>query len=342
MKLVRNLKFLVLLLVILSVFTARVKRTKTQNKVATRLKAWANVKSNCYELNKSSKPTIENIWLLMDTQTMKTGSSGLIVKNYYSSESFNCAYMSSLGKSDGQNKYFFSYRDFSSYDVYSKENNIFLMRQLKIPMKNNVYYIFNIDKGLFSDDITDTELTSLVSLLKDNRNRYSTTYDKYVNQMRNYKIKAQALAATKAKNISTRQQLDSEIENKKAELILTQETLKDLNSKSSASSLQIRNLISEINKITADKLQPEMESLKGSVQTLDALTAQVADNNKKLLNIVKIDSNDLATSLIQLKEKLTALKATYLDSDPNSATLSSLIANFEVSEKFDSIPTLFE
>lgn len=342
MKLIRNLKFLVVLLVILSVFTSKVKRTNTKNKARARLADMASVKSDCFEFGRSQSATISDIWLSLDTKSVKNGSSGLIVRNYYKSESFKCKFMTYLGLSDNKSKYFFSYRDFSNYDPSGQNNGFFYMRQLKIVMKDRVVYSFNAEKNLmFSDDISESELGELATSIKNNKNTYLLKYSNFVNQMRELKAKAEDLASTKAKNIQTRGELNTEIENKKAELTLTQETLKDLKEKASASGLQVRNLESEINKLKNDQLNPAIDSLKGYVQTLTGLTSQVSENNKKLQNIIPIDQSDLVESITKLKAKLTAFKGTYLDSDPSFTTLSTLIANIDDSNLFDGIPSLF-
>ena len=337
MKFTRNLKFVVLLLVILSVFAKRARRTTTANKVATKLEAQAEIKSSCWE---SGRWTVKNQWLLLDTQSANSQGSGFQVMTYSKNSPFNCRYMQSIGQSNSRNKYFISFRDFSTYDSYSKNNAFYLMRRFMIKMKNNTTYNFLIDKGMFSDDITQKELQTMTTNMNTNRNSYTTRYRNYYSDMIRIKVKAEELRNQKTKNIDNRHKLNSEIDNKKAELLITQETLRDLKLKSEASKLQIRNFESEINLKKVSTLDPAIQSLQESVTNMDALESQVTDNKQKISGVVAIDSNDLTQSLTQLKTKLTGYKGTYMASDPKSVQISTLIANIDT--QMDNIPTIVQ
>merc|ERR1712032_907739 len=86
-----------------------------------------------------------------------------------------------------------------------------------------------------------------------------------------------------------------------------------------------------------DVMDPAQQKLKETIQNLNALTAQRADNLQKIAGIVPINSDDLAQSTNNLKAKLSTLQATYIESDPKSAEFSTLIAHLDT--QMDTIPT---
>lgn len=331
-----SLKFIVVLMVVLAVSSKRVFKSATLNKVLTRLDAMADASAYC-EDGRSGAP--QGMWLKIDTNSINNGNSGFIVRNYYKSEAFTCKYMNKISNQDSRNRYFASYRDFSSYNgAYSDENSWTKMRQLIIYMKQG-NYVFNIDKFLIqSSSISASELTSIVTKLHNRKNSYLTDYRNYRNKMSSIKVQAEQLTSLKAKNLNTKAALQAEVSNKRAEITITQETLKDLMAKAEASRLQIRNYDREINAKRNGKLKEEMDNLKAQVTGLDALEAQIADNEKKIQGIVPIDHSDLTASMTTLKEKLNLLKNTYLASDPKSMEFSTMIAHLE--QMKDNIPQL--
>ena len=333
MKLISSLKFLVVLMVILAVFSKRVSRSTTLNKVSTRLDAMAESKASCFDGKWGS-----DYWVYIDTNSIQNGNSGFIIKNYYKSESFNCKYMNRISDQDSKKRYFASFRDFSPYSgPISKEESWYLMRRLLIIMKNGIRYNFFIDKQFFgSDAINKEELKTVISKMQNRVNNYLTTFRTYKNKMATLKVNAEELTSLKKKNLNTKQALQAEVANKKAEITITQETLKDLNAKAEASKLQIRNYEKEINTKKNGSLREKTDNLKVYVQSLEALTAQIMDNENKIKGIVPIDKNDLTASITNLKAKLTALRETYLYSDPKYMQFSSLILNLD--QVMDTIP----
>merc|ERR1712100_932294 len=93
-----------------------------------------------------------------------------------------------------------------------------------------------------------------------------------------------------------------------------------------------------INVKKTDVMEPAQQKLKETIQNLNALVAQRADNLQKINGIVPIDSDDLAQSTTNLKAKLATLQSTYIESDPKSAEFSTLIAHLD--PQMDTIPTV--
>ena len=335
MKFITSLKFLVILLVTLSVFTKRVKRSKSASSLYAQMKQMAEVKAFCYTPQK----TIDGRWLHLDTNSATNGQSGFILRNYYKGESFDCPQLYKISTQDSKNRYFVSYRRMSSYEgAYSVENNVFNMRQLGIQMQNSVTYALLIDKKVFTDDINDKELKNMVSNLKNNKNSYLTKFFNFKSQLNQFKAKAEDLADLKARNIQTSSDLQAQIAAKKIELKGTQEILVSLNNNASALALQIRNYEKEMNKKKTDELDPSLKDLQESIQILNALDAQVRDNDQKIKGIVPIDQSDLTASNTKLRDSLLAYQQTYLDSDPKFTLLGNLITKIET--QMDNIPTI--
>lgn len=338
MKLIKSLQFLVVLIVVLSVFTKRVKRSKTFSRSlsSTMMEKMAEVKASCFD---NSASATKDTWLYLNTDSIKEAKSGFQVKNYYKNAVFNCKYMNKISQQDSRNRYFVTYRDFSSYyGAESKENSWVYMRKMTIYMKSSVAYVFLIDKKVFGDEINQKENEQLVKDLNTYRNSYLTNYRTYRDQMSKYKVNAEALAATKAQNIQTREQLNAAIAQKQTELATTKAALKNLEQQAEAARLAIRNYENTINQKRVSTLQPEEANLKGLVTALSAVEAQIADNDKKIKGIVPIDQDDLSQSMEKLKQKLNELKGIYLSSDPYSATLSTLIAHFDT--QMNTIPSV--
>jgi len=335
MKFINSLKFIAILLVISSVFTKRISRSKTVSKVKTLLDKMAEVKSYCLDGTKSDPP---GVWLYLDTDSVKGGKSGFIVKNYYKKESFNCKYMNPISDSDSRKRYFSSFRDFSMYnDAYGVENNWTKMRAFVFQMTGGVAYVFNIDKFLISSSsINDKELVALVKTIQTNKNSYMRTFHNYRNSMISLKGKAEALTELKALNLNTKEALQAEIEKKKKELAASQTNLKNLNTKAESLRFIIRDYEKQITIKKSSELDPKMENLKVQVQTLESLSSQIAENDKKIQGIIPIDQNDLAQSSVNLKAKLTDLRALYLSSDPKYALFTSVINS--LATKMDEIP----
>lgn len=324
-------------MVILSVFTKTVRRSKTLSKSKTSLDKMAETKAYCLD---GSANAPSGIWLYLNTDTVQAGKSGFIVKNYYKGQSFNCKWMNAISQSDSRNRYFASYRDFSVYkDAYGNENSWTKMRQFVFQMAGGVSYVFNIDKFLISSSsISENELKNLVSTIDTNQNNYMTNFHKYRNGMSSLKVKAEELQALKAKNLDTTEKLQAEIANKKVELAVTQAKLKTLMDQADASKLLMRNYEKQINQKKQSELNPVMENLKVQVTALESLEAQIKANQSKIQGIVPIDKNDLAESTVALRTKLTALRALYLESDPKYTQFSTLITNLD--SKMDTIPTV--
>merc|ERR1719362_1575464 len=337
MKFITTLKFLVILIVALSVFTKKVKRSKTASKVATRLAKMAEAKSYCYD-NNAGGFTINKRWLHINTDSANSGLSGFMISNYYKGESFDCPSLIRISDVNSKNQYFVAYRNFSAYNgPAKKDNNIFTMRQLMVYMKMGAM-IFNIDKGVFSDDINSSEMTKIVNNLDSNKLSYLTNFRKYRNEMIDKRARAESLQSTQSKNINSRQGLQTEINNKQVEISTTQSALKDLKSQAEALRIQIINYERAINVKKTDVMDPAQQTLKETIQNLNALVAQRADNLKKISGIVPINSDDLAQSTNDLRAKLSSLQSTYIESDPKSAEFSTLIAHLDT--QMDTIPTV--
>merc|ERR1712070_203079 len=143
---------------------------------------------------------------------------------------------------------------------------------------------------------------------------------------------------TQSKNINSRQGLQTEINNKQLEISQTQSDLKALKAQAEALRQQIINYEKAINIKKTDVMDPAQQNLKETIQNLNALVAQRADNLQKISGIVPIDSDDLAQSTNNLKAKLSTLQATYIESDPKSAEFSTLIAHLDT--QMNTIPTV--
>jgi len=323
-------------MVILSIFANRARRTTSMNKAGTKLAANANVQTKCIEWN-VSKDIKYHQWLVLDTASANNEGSGIKVRNYYSSESFDCRYMQSIAKWDGKKRWFFSYRDMSSYSD-TTNGSWYQMRQLRVDMKNSVNYYFEIDKGLFSSDMSESEANTMQSNISNNRNTYLTKYTTHKRKMQDTKVKAGELRKQKNRNINSRANLDKAIADTKAEMELSQATLRDLNASAEALRLQIRNYEQEINTVKNTKLAPAVQTLADNSRNMSALQQAVNDNKNKIQGIVKIDSNDLMASNQQLMAKLKGFRTTFLPSDPKSIALGNLIANLET--KKDEIPQI--
>ena len=153
MKFITSLKFLVLLIVALSVFTKMVKRSSTASKVLTKIAANAEAESFCVE---DGKLKIDARWLLIDTYSANSGRSGVIVKNYYNNQSFNCRGFVQLANSGNKRQYFLPFRQFSPYTgPYSKENGSREMRSIDIPLMNSYFQMLIEKKRFRTDDIND-------------------------------------------------------------------------------------------------------------------------------------------------------------------------------------------
>lgn len=337
MKFATIIKSLVVLMVILSVFTRTVRRSKTLSKSKTSLDRMAEVKAYCGD-GRANAPSGQ--WLYLDTNSIKSGNSGFIVKNYYKDQAFTCKWMNQISKQDSRNRYFASFRDFSVYrDAYGVENGWTSMRQFVFQMTGGVSYVFNIDKFLVrSSSISESELKSLVSTIDTNQGSYMTTFHNYRNNMRSLKVKAEELTDLKAKNLNTKEALQAEIANKKIQLAATQGVLKTLMDQAASSKLLIRNYEKQINQKKQEQLKPEMENLKVQVQGLEALDAQIKENNSKIQGIVPIDKNDLSESIADLRLKLSGLRALYLEADPKYTQFSTLIAHLDT--QMDTIPSV--
>jgi len=323
-------------MVILSIFANRARRTTSMNKAGTKLAANANVQTKCIEWN-VSKDIKYHQWLVLDTASANNEGSGIKVRNYYSSESFDCRYMQSIAKWDGKKRWFFSYRDMSSYSD-TTNGSWYQMRQLRVDMKNSVNYYFEIDKGLFSSDMSESEANTMQSNISNNRNTYLTKYTTYKRKMQDTKAKAGELRKQKNRNIDNRTKLDRAISDTKVEMELSFATLRDLNASAEALRQQIRNYGQEINTVKNTKLAPAVQALADNSRNMSALQQAVNDNKNKIQGIVKIDSNDLMASNQQLMAKLKGFRTTFLPSDPKSIALGNLIANLET--KKDEIPQI--
>jgi chromosome segregation ATPase len=197
---------------------------------------------------------------------------------------------------------------------------------------------FNVDKKVFSDDIDSSEMTTMVNNLESNKLSYLTNFRKYRNEMIDKRARAQSLQSTQSLNINSRQALLNEINNKQLEIVSTQSDLKSLKAQSEALRQQIINYEKAINIKKTDVMDPAQQKLKETIQNLNALVAQRAINLQKISGIVPINSDDLAQSTIDLKAKLSTLKATYMEADPKSAEFSTLIAHLDT--QMDTIPTV--
>jgi len=336
MKFITSLKFLVLLIITLSVFTKKVTRSTTASTVLTKLDAMAEAKSYCYS---GGQKKIDSRWLEINTSSANSGKSGLILRNYYKNQSFDCPNLKRISDSNNRKQYFVSFRKFSAYNgAYGKENNFYQMRQLMINMVNSSLIIMNIDKKVFSDDINEKELKKMVRNLTNNQNFYMTKFRKYRNELIDIKTKANTLKNTQLKRISTKEQLQSEIHKKGDEIIATIKKLKTMKDKAQAHEVQIREFEREINVKRTDILDPAMQQLKETMQSFDAYIAQKADNDKKINGIVPIDSNDLVKSNNDLRAKLVDLQKLYIISDPKSKEIGKLIKHLDT--KIDTIPTV--
>ena len=209
---------------------------------------------------------------------------------------------------------------------------------MKFIMKNSVVYSFNVDKGLFSSDISDSEMKALSVNVSNNKSNYLTNYGTYRNEMIRTKIKAEELRSQKSKNINSRAALANEIATKKAELQITMDTLKDLKARAEQSKLQIRNFQVEINQKNVMILNPQMSILKNAIRSMQSMKVQVEGNRAKISNIKLIDPNELNLNNMKLKSILTEFRGTFMESDPFKSKLSTLIAHLETEK--NNIPTL--
>merc|ERR1711957_710581 len=146
------------------------------------------------------------------------------------------------------------------------------------------------------------------SNISHGRNTYLTKYTTHKRKMQDTKVKAGELRKQKNRNINSRANLDKAIADTKAEMELSQATLRDLNASAEALRLQIRNYEQEINTVKNTKLAPAVQTLADNSRNMSAL--QQAVNENKIQGIVKIDSNDLMASNQQLMAKLKGFRTT--------------------------------
>lgn len=336
MKFVTSLKFLVLLIVALSVFTKRVSRSKTATKVLTKLDAEAETKAFC---NINGSTTIDGRWLEINTSSANSGKSGFSMRNYHSNQNFPCGYATQkIANSNNKNNYFLSYRRIQSNGAWGRENNWHQMRLFVVDFYGGAQIQMLIDKKVFGDDINSSEMAAMITNINTNRVNYMTKFRKYRDEMITKKTNASVLTSVQAKRITTKDQLKAEIANKQIEVMTTRTTLKDLNEKAEAARLQIRNYEKEQNAKTSDELDPLMVQLKGTRNMIEALKAQKKDNSNKISGVTPIDSDDLAKSNAMLKAALVSLQATYMESDPKNAEFGTLLANFDAQR--DTIPSV--
>ena len=327
---------LVILMVILNVFTKRVHRSKAASKLSSQLKKQAEVKSFCGDSKTDNFP--EGMWLYLLTDSVSGGASGFKVKNYYKGESFTCKFMNQISSEDSRNRYFASFRDFSSWDATSTENGWTKMRHFQMWMKGEYRYQFLVDKNLFSDDINESELISLIKQLNQNKDSYLSRFRTSKTKLSNKKIEADSKTEQKAKNIVDRAQLQQEVKEKNKKLIISQNAKIKFTTQSDASKLQIKTFESQIATIRTTKFSPLIESLRVQSLQLDSIEQEIAGNDKKLQGIVPIDQNDLSASKTKLLKKLNDLNALYLDADPKHTAIKDLIDNFDT--KQDLIPNV--
>lgn len=338
MKFFNILKFTVAALVILQVYSGSLERlhAMARSKSKTKGSDWADLKTYCYKFNESNSPGPKR-WIRINKKNILNAGSGIVLKMYYENQSFDCPYVQSISKEDSKNRYFVPFYDMVN-GAFTREKKWWAMRKFEIGMRNNVLYDMNIEDGLFSDDISKSELENIITTMQNNQYNHKTNVRTYNDKRAKILARIQDLKALKAKNIRTREELQAEVDSKQIELENTKMQLKDLMAKAEASRLQIRNYEQEINKKKTDELDPEMEDLQQQVHILDALVKQRNENLKKIQGIVPINQDDLASSKTKLKDTLIKMRATYLPTDPKYAQYSTLIAHLDTN--FADIPNV--
>jgi len=328
MKFNNILKFLVIVLVLSSAISKRVKRSKTTSKSLYKvaLAAQADVKGMCYEWNREPSKRMTQ-WVVLDTESVKNGKSGIIMRNYYTKENFNCSGLVSISKRKSTNTFFLPYRNFSnSYEAAYANNGILYMRRLTVYTRYGAISM-HVEKGMFSSHISESEVKTLSAALNSNKDDYLKDVKNRRLMMDSTKVRAENLAWNKQQNINTQAQLDKALADKKTELNATKEAHKKLTAASEASKLLIREYKKQQQTLVNNDLKALNEDLQTNLTRLDALEQQQKENEDKIKGIKPIDHNDLAQSKTTLSTLLTSYANTFLESDPNSAILKDLIAN---------------
>lgn len=266
----------------------------------------------------------ESHWLNLYTDTMKNGKSGVIFRNYYSSQDFSkiCPDVEKITKRESQNTFFLTYRKVSSIDA--DEKSWVYMRQLKMSL-NKSYLTFNIDKKVFTDDINDEELKSLKNKMINNKDDYLSDFRNYRNKLSALKQSAEDLERTRTLNLNTQADLEAARQAKQAELDQTKATLKALNTQAEASRLASRNLEKERQRLAQEELKPLLDQLESMEQGLKALQDKIKDNDAKIKGVVPIDQNDLADSKTSLRNTLVLFQNTFLQLDPRYTAIDTCV-----------------
>ena len=104
MKLNKCIMILVILMVILNVFTKKVKRSKAASKIY----ALAEIRAYVYH-DKTGKSDA-NVWINLKTGFQDKTSSGFVVQNLYDSGRFNYEGMQAIESSGHKRQYFFKFQ----------------------------------------------------------------------------------------------------------------------------------------------------------------------------------------------------------------------------------------
>lgn len=330
------LKIVIASLVILQIASATLKRYKSKSKAKTKGSDWASLKSYCYQYNINSNAG-PMIWLKLNKKDILNGGSGIILEAYYSKETFSCPYVQRINNSsDSRARYFVPFFDMVSGTTQDKP--WWAMRKFDIYMRNNVLYDLNINDGVFYDDISKDELEKIIPTVESNKQYFLNNCNYYKTQRQNARIKIDELTNLKAKNISTKEQLQAEIDSKTIKIADNQIKLKDMTSKADASKLQIRNYEVSINNKKNTELKPVTDDLQQQTNVLASLEIQIQNNKDKINGVIPVSQDNLNQSYTDLTNNLRMLQATYHQSDPKYNQIQNLLN--DIYNKKNDIPNI--
>lgn len=274
-----------------------------------------------------------DFWYLFDKTSFTSADSGLLFRMFYDSTANNRKFWTPVGKVRDQNAYFLCFRDFDmNQEITATE--YYNYYEMLIPMKDQVtigFRTMKYPKRLRLWDIVQ---------LKEKKNQLIKTISEYFTEFRNLKDKlissrnnAAGLVELKKSNQVTLQELNIILENKKNEIAIEKENLKNLKEKRIDSMNSIRNIQMNINKIKSVELNPLRMKIENNVNVQNGLQDQIEYNLSKMNGLRKISKDDIQESIIQLKQKMIELQQTYLTSDPKWSQLEAIIGHIDITRE---------
>lgn len=283
---------------------------------------------NCYD---SSDKTFKKVELWTETVYDKNGS-GIQFNMYNKNEDINCRGFQRIKHRYEHRYYFVDFRTFSvNNKIYSQENDVDWgrdkRRQLVIPRKSPYYNLnFEFDDNLYYvEEVDKYELPKLKTELANNVANYLRKYSNFKEKLNTILTQVRQKEADRKIALNTQEQLTEARDNKNAEMEITKQTLKDLKQQSSDLSLRVRDLDKQQNILIVNEHKPLVKKVINNKIIMKVLRAQIQNNKDKIEGIKRIDEDDLAAKLKELKNKLKMFRSTFLTLDPRYGKLSTII-----------------